>query len=161
MYKEYILTIIRFPLVYNNNPKCDFFILHPPGKQDHLTVDIHFQLGHLNGIHTKEVDLLEFKSTNDLPSWYPVFQIPYLVTAKVHCSAHIASIKLIYIDKSQDPDIFHPTYNHVPHDYLSTYLHSGHNNRNTNNYYWSHNKQESSRNSSIADLLIELLVFKV
>ena len=76
MYKEYIFTTIGFPLVYDNDLKYNFFIFHPPGKQDHLTVDIHFQLSHLNGIHTEEVDLLEFKRTNNLPSWYPAFQIP-------------------------------------------------------------------------------------
>ena len=106
MYKEYLLTTIRFPLVYDNNLKYNYFIFHPPGKQDQLTVNIHFQLSHLNRICTEEVDQLEFKRTNDLPSWYPVFHIPYLVTSKVHHSAHIASIKLIYIDKSQDPDFY-------------------------------------------------------
>ena len=75
MYEEYILTTIRFPFVYDNDPKYNFFIFHPPGKQDHLTVDIHFQ--HLPQWNThQEVDLLKFKTTNVLPSWYPVFQIP-------------------------------------------------------------------------------------
>ena len=102
--KEYIFTTIRFPLVYENDLQYDFIIFLPPGKQAHLTVDIHFQLSHINGICSAEVDLLEFKRTNDLPSWCPVFQIQYLVTAKAHCSADIASIKSIYVDKSQDPD---------------------------------------------------------
>ena len=65
-------------LVYNINLMYDLSIFHPPGKQDHLTINLHFQLGHHNKIHTKEVDLnlLEFRRTNNLPSWYPVFQIP-------------------------------------------------------------------------------------
>ena len=61
MYEEYIWTTTRFPLVYDNNPIYDFFIFYTPGKQDNLTVNIHFQLGHLTVIHTEEVDLLEFK----------------------------------------------------------------------------------------------------
>ena len=32
MYEEYILTTTRFPLVYDNDPKYDFFIFHSPGK---------------------------------------------------------------------------------------------------------------------------------
>ena len=108
MYKEYILTTIRFPLVYDNDPKYNFFIFQPPGKQDHLTVNIHFQLSHLNGIHTEEVDLLKFKRTNDLPPWYLVFQIPYQVKAKVYHSAHTTLIKLIYINKSQDHEMLSP-----------------------------------------------------
>ena len=39
------------------------------------------------------------------------------------------------------------------------YVHCGHNNKNTCNYYWSHDKQESSRNSSIGHPLIELPIF--
>ena len=88
MYEECILTTTRFLLVYDNDPNYDFFIFHTPGKQDHLTIDIHFQLSHLNGIHTEEVDLLKFKRTNDLPPWFPVFQIPYQIKAKVYHSVH-------------------------------------------------------------------------
>ena len=73
-----------------------------------LTANIHFQLSHLNRLCTEEVDLLKFKRTDDLPSWYPVFQIPYQVKAKDHCSVHIALIKLIYVNKSQDPESFSP-----------------------------------------------------
>ena len=108
MYEEYILTTIRFPLVYDNNLNYDFFVFHPPGKQDHLAANIHSQLSNLNRICTEEVDLLELKRTNDLPSWYPGVQIPYLVKVNVLCSTHIASIKLIYVNQSHNPDIFPP-----------------------------------------------------
>ena len=47
---------------------CDYFLFHMPGKKDHITVDIHYSLEHHNGIHTEEVDLLELKELNDLPS---------------------------------------------------------------------------------------------
>ena len=82
MYEKYILTTTRFPFVYCNDPYCNFFLFHTPGKQDHPPVDIHFQLNYLNGIHTEEVDLLKFKRNNDLPPWYPVFQIPYQIELK-------------------------------------------------------------------------------
>ena len=72
-----ILTATRFSLVNSNNPYCDFFLFCTPGKKDHLTIDVHFQLDYLNGVHTEEVDLLEFKQNNDLPPWYPVLQIAY------------------------------------------------------------------------------------
>ena len=45
-------------------------------KKNHITVNIHSSLEHHNGIHTEEVDLLELKKFNNLPSWYPLFQPP-------------------------------------------------------------------------------------
>ena len=36
MYEEYILTTSIFPLVYLNDPYCDYSIFHTPGKQDIL-----------------------------------------------------------------------------------------------------------------------------
>ena len=56
---------------------CDYFLFHTPGKKGHITVDIHYSLEHHNGIHTEEVDLLDLKEFNDLPSWYPFFHLPY------------------------------------------------------------------------------------
>ena len=67
MYQEYILTTTRSPLVYYSDPYWNFFLFHTPGKQDHPTINVHFQLDYLNGIHTEEVDLPEFKRSNDLP----------------------------------------------------------------------------------------------
>ena len=54
-----------------------------PGKKDHITIDIHYTLEHHNGIHTEEVDLLDLKEFNDLPSWYPFFHLPYQIDVKV------------------------------------------------------------------------------
>ena len=67
MYEGYILTTTGFPLVYLNDPFGNYHIDHTPGKQDHITINILFQLNYLNLIHTKEVDLLKFKQNNDLP----------------------------------------------------------------------------------------------
>ena len=47
---------------------CDYSLFHMPGKKDHITLDIHYSLEHHNGIHTEEIDLLEVKESNDLPS---------------------------------------------------------------------------------------------
>ena len=106
MYEEYILTSSIFPLVYLNNLYCDYFLFHTSGKQDHLTVNIHFQLDYLNRIHTEEVDLLRFKRNNNLPPWYPVFQIPYQLGQDVSYTEHTSLVQLIYIDTSPDHGIF-------------------------------------------------------
>ena len=108
MYEEYILTTTTSPLVYYNDPYCNFFLFNTPGKQDHLTIDIHFQLNYLNRIQTEEVDLLKFKRNNNLQPWYPVFQIQYQIKLKVSYSAHTASVHLIYIGTSPDPEILLP-----------------------------------------------------
>ena len=111
MYKGYILTASIFPLVYLNYLYCDYSIFHTPGKKDHLTINVCFQLNYLNRIHTKEVDLLEFKRNNDLPSWYPIFQMPYHIKLKVSYTETTAVVQLIYIDTSPDPEIFCHMYN--------------------------------------------------
>ena len=95
MYEKYILTTSRSPLVYLNDPYCDYSIFHTPGNKDHLTINILFQLHYLNGIHTEEVDLLEFKRNNDLPSWYPVFQIQYSIKLKVSYTEITTLVQLI------------------------------------------------------------------
>ena len=79
MYERYTLDIIRFPLLNTSDPKYDFTIFHPVGRQEQLQIDIYFNIGSVNRIHTEEVDLLEFKWLNDLHSWYPVFGIPYTI----------------------------------------------------------------------------------
>ena len=87
---------------------CDYSLFHTPGKKDHITVDIHYSLEHHNGIHTEEIDLLEVKESNDLPSWYPLFQLPCQVDVKVTCTGVHVYVEIIYIDSSPDPDIFAP-----------------------------------------------------
>ena len=60
------------------------------------------------GIHTDEVDLLDFKEDNDLPSWYPTFQLPYQIDKKLTCTGVHVYVEIIYIDLSPDPNIFAP-----------------------------------------------------
>ena len=83
-------------------------LFHTPGKKDHVTVDIHYSLEHHNGIHTEEIDLLEVKESNHLPSWYPLFQLPYQIVVKVTCKGVHVYVEIVYIDSSPDPDIFAP-----------------------------------------------------
>ena len=108
MDEGYILTTTRFPLVYLYNPFCNCHIEHTPGRQDHITIDILFQLNYLNLIHTKEVDLLEFKRIDDLPPWYPVFRIPYSIEIKVSHTEFYVFVQLLYIDTSMDSKHYPP-----------------------------------------------------
>ena len=79
-----------------------------PGKKDHITIDIHCSLETHNGIHTEEVDLLDFKEYNDIPSWYPIFQLPYQIDVKVICTGFYVYVEIIYIDSSHDPENLAP-----------------------------------------------------
>ena len=100
------MSTTSFPSQTFDEIGCDYFLFHTPGKKDHITVDIHYSLEHHNGIHTEEVDLLEVKESNDLPSWYPHFQLPYQIDIKVPCTGVHVYVEIIYIDLSPDPDIF-------------------------------------------------------
>ena len=108
MFERYTLSTTSFPSQTFDGTGCDYFLFHTPGKKDHITVDIHYSLEHHNGIHTEEVNLLELKKSNDLPSWYPLFQLPYQIDVKVTCTGFYIYVDTIYIDSSPDPDIFVP-----------------------------------------------------
>ena len=108
MFERYILSTTVFPSGAFDETGCDYSLFPTPGKKDHITIDIHYLLEHHNGIHTDEVDLLNFKEDNDLPSWYPIFQLPYQIDVKVTCTGFHVYIEIIYIDSSPDPDNFAP-----------------------------------------------------
>ena len=76
MFERYTLSTTSFPSQTFDETGCDYFLFHTPGKKDHVAVDIYYLLEHHNGIHTEEVNLLDVKESNDLPSWYPLFQLP-------------------------------------------------------------------------------------
>ena len=82
------------------------------------------------GIHTEEINLLDFKEWHDLPSWYPIFQLPYQIDAKVTCTGFYVYIEIIYIDSSPDPDIFAPYVYYEPSDEFIRHLYDGINNTN-------------------------------
>ena len=103
MFERYTLSTTSFSSQTFDETGGDYFLFHTPGKKDHVTVDIHYSLEHHNGIHTEEVDLLNVKESNDLPSWYPLFQLPYPIDVKVTCTGVHVYIEIFYIDSSPDP----------------------------------------------------------
>ena len=116
MFERYTLSTTSFPSQTFDETGCDYFLFHTPGKKDHITIDIHNLLEHHNRIHTEEVDLLELKEANNLPSWYRLFQLPYQVDVKVTCTGFHLYVDIIYIDSSPDPVIFAPYVYHDPSD---------------------------------------------
>ena len=124
MFERYTLSTTSFPSQTFDETGCDYFLFHTPGKKDHITVDIHYTLEHHNGIHTEEVDLLEVKESNDLPSWYPLFQLPYQIDVKVTYTGFFVYVDIIYIDSSPDPDIFVPYVYSDPSDETIRHLYS-------------------------------------
>ena len=116
MFKRHTLSTTSFPLQTFDETGCDYFLFHMSGKKDHITVDIHYSLEHHNGSHTEEVDLIELKEFNNLPSWYPLFELPYQINVKVTCTGFCVYVEIIYIDSSPDPDIFAPYVYSEPSD---------------------------------------------
>ena len=116
MFERYTLSTTRFPSQTFDKTGCDYFLFHMPGKKDHITLDIHYLLEHHNGIHTEEVDLLDLKEFNDLPSFDSLFQLPYQIDIKVTCTGFYIYMEIIYIDSSPDPEIFSPYVYSEPSD---------------------------------------------
>ena len=106
MFERYTLSTTRIPSKSFDETDCDYFLFPTPGKKDHITIDIDYLLEHHNGIHTEEVDLLNLKELNDLPSWYPFFHLPYQIDVKVTCTGFYIYVEIIYIDSSPNPEIF-------------------------------------------------------
>ena len=110
------MSTTSFPAQPFDETGRDYFLFHTPGKKYLITVDIHYLLEHHNRIHTEEVDLLKLKEFNDLPSWYPLFQLSYQIDVKVTCTGFHVYVEIIYIDLSPDPDIFAPYVYSEPSD---------------------------------------------
>ena len=108
MFERYILSTTYFPSQSFDETGCDYLVFPTPGKKEHITVDIYYLLEDRKGIHTEEINLLNFKEWHDLPSWYPIFQLPYQIDAKATCTGFYVYIEIIYIDSLPDPDIFVP-----------------------------------------------------
>ena len=124
MFERYTLSTTSFPSQTFDETGCDYFLFHTPGKKDHITADVHYSLEHHNGIHTEEVNLLKVKESNDLPSLYPLFQLPYQIDIKVTCTGVHVYVEIIYIDSSPDPDIFVPYVYSDPSDKTIRLLYS-------------------------------------
>ena len=120
MFEKYTLSTTSFPSETLDETGCDYFLFHMPGKKDHVTIDIYYSLEHHNGIHTEEVNLLDVKEANDLPSWYPLFQLSYQIDVKVTCTGFHAYVDIIYIDLSPDPDMTGPRRQILQREVIST-----------------------------------------
>ena len=116
MLERYTLSTTRFPSQSFDETGCDCFLFPTPGKKDHITIDIHYLLEHHAGIHTEEVDLLNLKEFNDLPSWYPFFHLPHQIDVKATCTGFYVYMEIIYIDLSPDPEILSPYVYSEPSD---------------------------------------------
>ena len=110
MFERYISSTTVFPSQSFDETGCDYSLFPMPDKKDHITIDIHYSLQHHNGIHTDEVDLLDFKEDNDLPSWYPIFQLPYQNDIKVTCTGVHVYVEIIYIICHPIPTSLHLTF---------------------------------------------------
>ena len=135
MFERYTLSRTYFPSQSCDETSCDYLIFPTPGKKEHVTVDIYYSLEDRKGIHTKEINLLDFKEWHDLPSWYPILQLPYQITAKVTCTGFYVYIEIIYIDSSPDPDIFAPLTYYEPSD---EFIRNLYNDINDTNYISDH-----------------------
>ena len=124
MFERYTLSTTAFPSQSFDKTGCDYTLFDTPGKKDHIIIDIHYSLEHHNRIHTEEVDLLNLKKDNDLPSWYPIFQLPYQIDVKVTCTGFYVYVEIIYIDSSPDPEIFSPYIYSDPSDKTIRHLYS-------------------------------------
>ena len=116
MFERYTLSTTRFPSQTFDETWCDYFLFPTPGKKDHITIDIHYSLEHHNRIHTEEVDLLDLKEFNNLPSWYPFFHLRYQIDVKVTCTGFNVYVEIIYMNSSPDPEIFSPYVYSEPSD---------------------------------------------
>ena len=81
-----------------------------PGKKDHVTVDIYYSLEDRKGIHTEEINLLDFKEWHDLPIWYLIFQLPYQIDAKLLVPASMSTLKSSTLIRRQIPTFLRPMF---------------------------------------------------
>ena len=125
MFERYTLSRTYFPSQSFYETGCDYFLFPMPGKKDHVTVGIYYSLEDQKGIYTEEVNLLDFKEWHDLPSWYPIFQLPYQIDIKVTCTGFYIFIENIYIDSLPDPDHFAPYVYNKPSDEFIRQLYDG------------------------------------
>ena len=130
MFERYTLSTTYFPSQSIDETGCNYLVFPTPGKKDHVTVDIYYSLEDGKGIHTEEINLLDFKEWHNLPSSYQIFQLSYLIDAKVTCTGFYVYIEIIYIDSSPDPDIFEPDIYYEPSDEFIRHLYDGINDTN-------------------------------
>ena len=109
MYERYTLSCTYFPSESFDETGCDYLVFPTPGKKEHVTVDIYYSLEDRKGIHTEEINLLAFKEWHDLPSWYPVFQLPYQIDTKLLVPASTCTSKSSTLIRRKIPTFLRPT----------------------------------------------------
>ena len=155
MFERYTLTTTRFPSQSFDETGCDYFLFPTPGKKDHITIDIHYSLEHHNGIHTEEVNLLNLKESNNLPSWYLFFRLPYQIDVKVTCTGFYVYVEIIYIDLSPDPEIFSPYIYSEPSDETIRRLYCYPSEENNISDHGSQDRQDSSISSQSVEYCLK------
>ena len=110
MFERYTLSCTYFPSESFDETGCDYLVFPMPGKKEHVTIDIYYSLEDRKGIHTKEISLLNFKEWHNLPSWYPVFQLPYQIDAKLLVPASTSTSKSSTSIRRQIPTFLRPTF---------------------------------------------------
>ena len=110
MFERYTLSTTYFPSQSFDETGCDYLVFPTPGKKDHVTVDIYYSLEDRKGIHTEEINLLNFKEWHDLPSWYLIFQLPYQIDAKLLVPASTSTSKSSTLIRRQIPTFLRPTF---------------------------------------------------
>ena len=105
MYKEYILTTIRFPLVYDNEQTPSMISLYSLHLESKITLPSTFIS---NLISSMEYTLrkLIYLSSREPMTFHPgTLSSRYHIESKKRFIVQAtALIELIYIDKSQDPE---------------------------------------------------------
>ena len=134
MFERYTLSCTYFPYSLLTRPVVIISYSLRLGRKTTLpsTSTIHWKTERES---TPKKNLLDFKEWHDLPSWYPIFQLPYQIDAKVTCTGFYVYIKIIYIDSSPDPDIFAPFAYYEPSDEFIRHLY---NDINDTNYISNH-----------------------
>ena len=116
MFERYTLSTTSFPSQTFDETGCDYFLFHTPGKKDHILIDIITRWNTTTESTQKKSIYSDVKESNDLPSWYPLFQLPYQIDVKVTCTGVHVYVEIIYIDSSPDPNIFAPYVYRDPSD---------------------------------------------
>ena len=107
MFERYTLSTTYFPSQSFDETGCDYLVFPTPGKKDHFTVDIYYSLEDQKGIHTEEINLLNFKEWHDLPSWYPIL---IKSMQKLLVPASTSTSKTSTLIRRQIPTFLRPTF---------------------------------------------------
>ena len=109
MFERYTLSCTYFPSQSFDETGCDYLVFPTPGKKEHVTVDIYYSLEDQKGIHTKEINLLDFKEWHDLPSWVRSSNSLIKSTQKLLVLASTSTSKSSTLIRRQIPTFLRPS----------------------------------------------------